>query len=61
MREYRVVWEIDIYADSPENAARKARATMLDPESIADVFSVRDGSGETDTVDLSTIDGREVD
>lgn len=41
MASYLVTWEIDVLdADSPEDAARKARATQLDPESIATVFRV---------------------
>ena len=38
---YLVTWSIDIDADSPVEAARKALAIHRDPESIADVFTVQ--------------------
>lgn len=40
MPEFRVAWEIDIDADSPEEAARKALEIQRDPNSIATVFAV---------------------
>jgi hypothetical protein len=40
MRTYKVMWEIDISADSPEEAAKRAREIQLDPESWATVFDV---------------------
>ena len=40
MPKYRVHWEIDIEADSPEAAAREALAVHRDPDSIANVFEV---------------------
>lgn len=39
---YRVVWEIDLEADSHEEAAAKALAIQRDPNSIATVFRVWD-------------------
>jgi len=41
-RTYRVKWEIDLDAGSPEEAAREALAVQRDPDSTATVFSVRD-------------------
>lgn len=38
MPEYRVVWEIDIEADTPKEAAKKALKIQRDPESTATVF-----------------------
>lgn len=38
--DYRVKWEIDIDADSPREAAEKAREIQLDPESQATVFEI---------------------
>jgi hypothetical protein len=38
---YRVVWEIDLYAVSPQAAAEKALQIQRDPESTATVFGVR--------------------
>jgi polyisoprenoid-binding protein YceI len=40
MATYTVIWEIDIEADSPKEAAIKAREYQLDPESTATVFKV---------------------
>lgn len=39
-RSYHVVWRIDVDADSPEEAARKAQEIQRDPDSIATVFDV---------------------
>ena len=39
-REYTVTWVIDLDADSPEDAARKALDVQRDPESIATCFDV---------------------
>jgi len=38
--DYRVVWEIDIEADSPEDAAKKALEIQRDPEGAATFFRV---------------------
>jgi len=38
MPGYRIVWAIDLDADSPEAAAKQARQIQLDPNSIATVF-----------------------
>jgi len=40
MTTYRVVWEIDVFADSPKDAAQKALQIQRDPESIATCFKV---------------------
>lgn len=50
---YRVLWEIDINAGTPMEAARKALAVQRDPESIATVFDVIDKRGKRVRVDLS--------
>lgn len=49
---YFVQWEIDLYADSPREAAEKARAIHRNPESIAGVFDVYDEAGTQHHVDL---------
>ena len=41
MSEYRVKWEIDIEADSPEEAARIALMIQRDQESEALFFEVK--------------------
>lgn len=59
MREYVVTWRIDIEADSPEEAARKAREIQLRPNSIANVFTVTErGAPLSRVVDLDACDGR---
>lgn len=53
--EYRLTWTIDLEADSPEDAARKALAIHRDPQSLATVFAVTDAEDRTVTVDLSEV------
>jgi len=40
MTDYVVTWVIDVDADSPEEAARKALDIQRDPESTANCFDV---------------------
>lgn len=54
---YRVRWEIDIEADSPEEAAVEALIIQRDPFSIAAVFDVQDDGGKSSRVDLSPQSG----
>jgi hypothetical protein len=56
MPNFVVTWTIDIEADTPEGAARKALAVQRDQNSIATVFEVHDGE-QSKTVDLEEIDG----
>jgi hypothetical protein len=57
MPEYLVEWAIEIDADSPEDAARKALAIQRDPESIATTFHVTpEGVDDQHFIDLSAID-----
>ena len=44
--EFRVIWEIEIYAASPEDAAREARAVQLTRDISATVFGVWDHATE---------------
>jgi len=39
-KQFRVKWEIDVWAMTPQEAAEKARATQLDPASTASFFCV---------------------
>ena len=39
-REYIVTWRIEITAESPHDAARKARQIFFDPESTATFYEV---------------------
>ncbi|GMW03625.1 MAG: hypothetical protein AMXMBFR84_47590 [Candidatus Hydrogenedentota bacterium] len=50
--EYRVTWNIDLDADSPEEAASQALAIHRNTESWATHFEVRDKSGRVHEVDL---------
>ena len=51
---YKVTWEIDLEADSPEEAARLALEIHRDPESIATTFDISAHHEEVDcTVDLA--------
>lgn len=53
----RIVWELDVEADTPEEAARQALAVQRRPDSTATVFDVTDEAGETVRVDLEEDDG----
>jgi hypothetical protein len=51
--EFRVIWEIDIEADSPKEAAHEARAIQLTPGMSATVFDVWTyGAGKMHRIDL---------
>lgn len=52
-KNYRVVWEIDITAASPREAAKLALEIQQDPESTAIVFQVSDEKGACVEVDLN--------
>ncbi len=52
METYRVVWEIDIDADSPEEAAETARQYQIATDTTATVFDVRNEAGGRTRVDL---------
>ena len=49
---YRVRWEIDVPAASPLEAAGKAQACMLRPDTTATVFDVTARDGTVSRVDL---------
>lgn len=51
MSEYRVVWEIDIVADSPEEAAQIAKQYQVSGHWCS-VFDVFDEAGNMIQVDL---------
>ena len=53
---YRVRWEIDVPAVTPQEAAAKARACMLRPDTTATVFDVTAPDGTTTRIDLGTQD-----
>ncbi len=53
MATYLIKWEVDIEADSPQEAAKIAREMQLDPDSEAVVFDVtHPTTKEVTTVDL---------
>lgn len=50
---YKVMWEIELEADTAEDAARQALNIQRDPESIALLFDVENTeTGELDLIDL---------
>lgn len=53
---YRVVWEIDIEAETPEEAARKALEIQRDHSSGATVFDCINMAGNMHRVDLTAIE-----
>lgn len=42
MNDYKITWVIELYADSPRDAAQQARDIQLDWGSEATVFTVED-------------------
>ena len=51
---YHVVWEIDIYSQSPREAAKEAQAIQQDKEAMATVFDVtEEDSDKTVRIDLA--------
>lgn len=57
--EFRVIWEIDIHADSPKQAVEEARAVQLRPDMPATVFEVWDyARHKMQRVDLAATAGR---
>lgn len=57
---YHVVWEIDIDADSPREAAEQAFHYMQIPGTSANAFDVFDEDGEPVHVDLMEDEDAEV-
>ena len=53
---YRVRWEIDVPAVNPQDAAGKARACILRPDTTATVFDVTEPDGTTTRIDLGMQD-----
>lgn len=52
MRDYRVIWEIDVTADSPRAAAEAAQRIQRTPNAWATVFEVWDDTGDCTKIDL---------
>ena len=55
-KEYTVTWKIELYADTPDEAALEALRIQRDPESMATVFDVVPfGGGNVTRIDLDDI------
>ena len=52
-QRFRVVWEIDVYAETPREAAEQAFDHMQRPNTLANYFKVCDQDGVPSIVDLS--------
>ena len=50
---YRVIYVIDVGADSPLEAAKKTQMIMTDPDSLAPVLEVIDQGSKVTKIDLS--------
>lgn len=54
IKDWRVVWEIDVSGNSPAEAAREAMKIMRDPSSLATIFDVRSHkTNRVEEVDLT--------
>jgi hypothetical protein len=58
--EYHVEWDIEVEADSHEHAAWRALEIQRDPNSIATVFEVSDGTVGPITIDVEPTDGTDM-
>lgn len=57
MPEYYIEWRIELDADNPTEAARRALEIQRNPESIATVFHVSEAdNGEEEVIDLTALD-----
>jgi hypothetical protein len=54
MPNYRVIWRIDIQAESAVDAAERAREVQRDPESIASLYEVIERPGPGRETEHST-------
>lgn len=52
LREYRVTWEMNLYASSAREAAKEALKIQRDLGSLAVVFDIWDDKGKFSRVDL---------
>lgn len=55
MPNYHLIWEIDLDAANPTEAAQKARDIQLDIHSTANVFDVVNEVGEMAHIDLQEV------
>jgi hypothetical protein len=60
-KEYKVKWEIEVYADSPEEAAEKAFNIRTKQDTTATVYNVTDPDGNMIEVDLIEEEDEEFD
>jgi hypothetical protein len=58
MKQYTVIWTIELDAVSFEDAARKALTIQRDSESIANVFDVSDGK-TSEQIDIKELGSTE--
>ena len=54
-RSYFVSWEIEVDAETPQEAAQFARYLQDDPNTTATVFRVWDEAGNETTVDTAEV------
>ena len=50
--EFRVMWVIDVEAESHVEAAMKAQEAQRDPDTLATMFVVQDRDGRASQIDL---------
>lgn len=54
---YKVKWEIDIWAETPAEAAQQALAIHRNQDSIATIFTITDQSKQSYTIDVTGVEG----
>lgn len=56
-QDYQVTYTIDVYAASPEEAAREVAQILDEGGALRGVYSVVDEDGDETEIDLHEIDG----
>ena len=56
-QRFHVVWEIDVHAETPREAAQQAFEHMQEPFTTANYFEVFDQDGNKTSVDLEEAEG----
>lgn len=58
MPTYRVLWEIDVDANTLEEAVARTKEIQLDPNSEANFFTVTDEEGKSIQIELIDMDNQ---
>jgi len=58
MKHFKIIWTLDLNGDDPVDAAKRARAMQLDPNTPHTCFRVQDmETGQVEIIDLEDHSG----